>query len=342
MYSTCKDTNYLPNPEKFSNFAALNCFAMRHIDQTLTHGNAMKRHGVWATCFDAFSSKSSGWGVCLNNYKQSHSGDYRRCSFTGKERDGETGFGYFGARYMDHELMTMWLSVDPMADKYPSLNPYNYCTWNPIKLIDPDGTDTIKFYLNNGTFEQSKAEGDHRILYYNYKNGELLYSNSIQEDECSFWLNSVSYTYKEGNKEKSCITSYLLCSDSRIGEQIFKKVAELGSLVEWDYYSIKSGEAHAGELSSSGIKNKMVHLSGMHTAENVEFWNHYHPNNNSESFYPSHTDQEHARELNKLSSVRCTMFNTGFSMDFQKYIPPKGHIPIAKFTKIWNRYASYL
>ncbi len=45
-------------------------------------------------------------------------GDY---SFTGKERDLETGFGYFGARYMDHELMTMWLSVDPLADKYPGV-----------------------------------------------------------------------------------------------------------------------------------------------------------------------------------------------------------------------------
>ena len=47
--------------------------------------------------------------------------------FTGKERDEETGYGYFGARYMDHELMTMWLSVDPMADKYPSMSPYSYC-----------------------------------------------------------------------------------------------------------------------------------------------------------------------------------------------------------------------
>ena len=59
--------------------------------------------------------------------------------FTGKERDEETGYGYFGARYMDHELMTMWLSVDPMADKYPSLSPYAYCAWNPIKLVDVDG-----------------------------------------------------------------------------------------------------------------------------------------------------------------------------------------------------------
>ena len=60
---------------------------------------------------------------------------------TGKEKDVETGYGYFGARYMDHELMTMWLSVDPMADKYPSISPYAYCAWNPVKLLDPDGRD---------------------------------------------------------------------------------------------------------------------------------------------------------------------------------------------------------
>ena len=62
-------------------------------------------------------------------------------TFTGKEKDSETGFSYFGARYLDHELMTMWLSVDPMADKYPSLSPYAYCAWNPVKLVDPDGRD---------------------------------------------------------------------------------------------------------------------------------------------------------------------------------------------------------
>ncbi len=37
--------------------------------------------------------------------------------------------------------MTLWLSVDPLADKYPSISPYVYCAWNPIKLIDPDGRD---------------------------------------------------------------------------------------------------------------------------------------------------------------------------------------------------------
>ncbi len=68
-----------------------------------------------------------------------------RSNSTGKERDEETGYSYFGARYMDHELMTMWLSVDPLADKYPSLSPYNYCAWNPVKLVDPDGNDWYEY-----------------------------------------------------------------------------------------------------------------------------------------------------------------------------------------------------
>ena len=48
-------------------------------------------------------------------------------SFTGKERDAETGFSYFGARYYDSDLSGLFLSVDPMADKYPGLSPYAYC-----------------------------------------------------------------------------------------------------------------------------------------------------------------------------------------------------------------------
>ena len=30
-----------------------------------------------------------------------------------------------------------------MADKYPSLSPYAYCAWNPVKLVDPDGNEAL-------------------------------------------------------------------------------------------------------------------------------------------------------------------------------------------------------
>ena len=65
-----------------------------------------------------------------------------RYTFSGKERDSETGYSYFGARYY-HPDLSIWLSVDPMSDKYPNLTPHNYCANNPVKLIDPNGMEII-------------------------------------------------------------------------------------------------------------------------------------------------------------------------------------------------------
>jgi RHS repeat-associated protein len=62
--------------------------------------------------------------------------------FSGKELDEETGYSYFGARYYDPNI-SIWLSVDPMADKYPSVSPYMYCAGNPIMFIDPDGRTIV-------------------------------------------------------------------------------------------------------------------------------------------------------------------------------------------------------
>ena len=89
---------------------------------------------------------------------------FHPCVSTGKERDEETGYGYFGARYMDHELMTMWLSVDPMSDKYPSISPYAYCAWNPVKLVDPDGRELADYYDVNGQYLGTDGVVDGRIF----------------------------------------------------------------------------------------------------------------------------------------------------------------------------------
>ena len=78
---------------------------------------------------------------------------YFASSSTGKEKDSETGFYYFGARYYDPTLSGLFLSVDPMADQYPSLSPYAYCAWNPVKIVDPDGREIDEYRLNVETGE---------------------------------------------------------------------------------------------------------------------------------------------------------------------------------------------
>ena len=98
-----------------------------------------------------FSQKSLNTNATIDMADSGDSAYQTSCSFTGKEKDPETGYSYFGARYLDHELMTTWLSVDPMSDKYPSISPYAYCAWNPVKLVDPEGEDVYRLDTETGS-----------------------------------------------------------------------------------------------------------------------------------------------------------------------------------------------
>ncbi|MFV0501498.1 MAG: RHS repeat-associated core domain-containing protein, partial [Bacteroidales bacterium] len=60
--------------------------------------------------------------------------------FNGKEKDEESGYHYYGARYY-YDWASIWLSVDPMSDKYPHVTNYIYCSNNPVMVVDPDGMD---------------------------------------------------------------------------------------------------------------------------------------------------------------------------------------------------------
>lgn len=68
-----------------------------------------------------------------------------KCKLTGKElqnkefsNSGGLEMHDFGARFQDPQI-GRWHSLDPFADKYLSLSPYNFVANNPIKNFDPDG-----------------------------------------------------------------------------------------------------------------------------------------------------------------------------------------------------------
>ena len=77
------------------------------------------------------------------NYHESISGKVHKeasYKFNGKEQDDETGNYYYGARYYTAEL-GIWLSVDPLAEKYPNLSPYSFVDNNPVMFTDPNGME---------------------------------------------------------------------------------------------------------------------------------------------------------------------------------------------------------
>ena len=64
----------------------------------------------------------------------------KRYRFCGKEKDDESGMYYYGARYYSPWLCR-FISVDPLAEKYPFYTPYQYAGNQPINFIDLDGLE---------------------------------------------------------------------------------------------------------------------------------------------------------------------------------------------------------
>ncbi|MCZ2078487.1 MAG: RHS repeat-associated core domain-containing protein, partial [Bryobacterales bacterium] len=66
-----------------------------------------------------------------------------RQKFTGKERDGETGLDYFGARYFSGAQGRFTSPDKPFADQFvedpQSWNLYTYVRNNPLRYVDDDG-----------------------------------------------------------------------------------------------------------------------------------------------------------------------------------------------------------
>ena len=140
-----------------------------------------------------------------------------RYKYNGKEKDPESGLHYYGARYYDSDI-SQWLSIDPMADKYPSLSPYNYCADNPVNIIDPDGRDidpkSVPKELANmanprrRTYNASvaevwnKMEGDKSSLYV-FKEME---APIRQEDKGREVFGNVIYNGEQTDDGKSIIT----------------------------------------------------------------------------------------------------------------------------------------
>ena len=81
--------------------------------------------------------------------------------YNGKELDTKKGLNLYdyGARHYDAAL-GRWHVVDPLAEKYYSLGFYIYCANNPIKYIDPQGTDIYGFDINTGRLSIIKQTED--------------------------------------------------------------------------------------------------------------------------------------------------------------------------------------
>lgn len=95
--------------------------------------------------------------------------------------DRETGMYYYGARYYDPR-MSIFVSVDPLAEEFPNYGGYVYTMNNPINLIDPTGMapeDWI-FYFKGGLLSGFEDTGKGNKIHIVNDGQSLFHRSDIQ------------------------------------------------------------------------------------------------------------------------------------------------------------------
>ena len=96
-----------------------------------------------------------------------------------------------------HSALSIWLSVDPMSDKYPGTSPYTYCANNPVRLVDPDGREMDEWSFNvvTGECKWISDKGGNAVSIYHFIDplGTVLHSEEhLGYAEPEYIYNNVS------------------------------------------------------------------------------------------------------------------------------------------------------
>ena len=171
-----------------------------------------------------FGLKHKGYNA--NNLQPSY-----KYKYNGKELQDELGLNVYdyGARNYMPDL-GRWGNIDPLAEKYFDMTPYNYVANTPINAIDPDGMD--KYIVNDDgkTILALKQKGDD-ILYAIDRNGNLKDTNKDKKTDEKDGLTVKS----EGLLSQ--LTNYRSGSGEN-GARYFSSIGEQSEQHEKDYLNI--------------------------------------------------------------------------------------------------------
>ena len=162
--------------------------------------------------------------------------------FNSKELDEETGLYYYGARYLN-PTSGMWLSVDPLFEKYVSMSPYNYCMLNPVMMVDPDGRDAIYIVFP-----------DYKISAFGKKWEDLGHAGVLLIDNKSGVTKY--YEYGRWDEEKKGITRKITIPDVKMGKDGKPTNASLNKVLrEISKKAGQGGRIEGAYISSDKFKD---------------------------------------------------------------------------------------
>jgi RHS repeat-associated protein len=182
--------------------------------------------------------------------------------------DEETGLYYYGARYYDARV-SLWLITDPLQEKYTGMSTYAYAALNPVKYIDPLGTEPTTeeaqaiashVYGNKpddillGGWKVSQRMGDipyndpnsglNSALYERSKDGKTEYTYAFAGSvTASDWKNNATQTWGESSQYDLAVKN---------ADLISQELKNFGDELSFVGHSLGGGLAAASAYATGG------------------------------------------------------------------------------------------
>lgn len=213
------------------------------------------------------------------DYNQKH-------KYNGKEFDNMHGLNSYdyGARQYNPATLR-WDRIDPLAEKYYNVSPYNYCHNNPIMRVDPDGK--ADFFNTNGRFLYSDKTNDHNIY--------------IKTDTDNFLL--TQYDFSKNKKAAMRIVFHY-------GEE--KRLAQKGVRLGVETGTDKKEYAHSHKDSKGIIHYNLVNG---HFKNGLEDINNFKSTMNHEEYHIKTKDTTD----NEVKAIMCEMQNPIFKKTTKEF-----------------------
>ena len=177
--------------------------------------------------------------------------------FTSKELDNQNGLNWydFGARWFDVAGVPMWTSVDPLAEKNPSLTPYHFCHNDPVNRIDPDGKDDYMLDNSGNLIFLKRTDSENHTLYAQDNNGNIDTNNSLLVSKNLISSKDTkSYKGRQGSDINKNVSTYSVDFYSSTNEQesiAFFEFATKCTHVEWSNTRVVSPNGNTNYISTS-------------------------------------------------------------------------------------------
>ena len=253
------------------------------------------------------------WGEPLLDYRNPSSSYSARYTFSGKERDEESGFSYFGARYYN-SAYSIWLSVDPMCDKYPSLSPYVYCGNNPVKCVDPSGEEIYEFDENGQYLGVSGEKGSVDQIVIKKADGS---TSSSKEYSHGTIISCTAYDKDNPYTDRYQNAFMLDIENEDAALDLLSFVADNGN-VEWQVASGEDEQNNCsvvlGTLMDVGHVDSKTYLTKSKGCTNLSLVAHNHPGDDFMSTLVSEADVTNAGRRPETTFILYTKL-----LGFQRY-----------------------